>query len=649
MQHSNAGVWASILNIIFTFSAHAGDSAIADLSLDSLQNIEVTSVSKQAEPSFNAAAAVFVLTGDDIRRSGATSIPEALRHVPGIEVARMDSNRWAISSRGFNREFANKLLVLVDGRSVYTPLFSGTFWDAQDMVLEDIDRIEVIRGPGASLWGSNAVNGVINIITKSAQYTQGSYFSASAGTFDHGILEARHGGRIGEDTFFRVSGKHTQTASTELADGTNNNDDASFSTVTGHMEWAPDNDNQVSVLFGAHKGAHDRRFVFTGLPSPLNGKEEMEGFNILSRWEHSRDKQNIKLQAYADYSSRNTDFILDQENVTLDLDFQHDVELNDRANIIWGLGYRYFADDLVSNTDTGIAYLDYTPDDSHNNLYSAFIQGKLALIPDELDLTLGSKFEHNFYTGYETQPSARISWRPTQEQTVWAAVSRAIRIPSRGERSITLVQAAVAPGIFVTAQGQNTFKAEVMNAFELGYRIEPFNWLMLDVAGFINEYDDVRSFEPSGLIIPILNNNSASTKGIEISGRISLDRDTTFFANYSYLDYEVNSAPGIFDPFTPLEPGTSAENAASLSLRHNINRDLDFDVNLFYKDKLQTFGIEEQLRLDTRFAWRPTDNIEMSVLGTNLLDDSHQEFSNAFFSSASEVPRAVLLRVAVSN
>lgn len=621
---------------------------IINVPFDKLGELEVTSVSKQPENSFKSAAAIFVLTAEDIKRSGANSVPEALRFVPGVEVARVDSNRWAITARGFNREFANKLLVLVDGRSAYTPLFSGTYWDAQDMVLEDIERIEVIRGPGATLWGSNAVNGVINIITKDSKYTQDNYSSVGFGSFENNITEARHGGKIDDHTFYRMSAKYVDMGSTRLLSGADGYDDSEHAVANWRMDWSTEPHTNYTWLVNATSGLNGRNYT-TPTPNPnVAITENYKGLNSLIRWEENKEDTNSQLQFYVDYATRDDNLLIDQQSVTLDLDWQHGVDVTDRLNMMWGLGYRYFKNDLDMHQYDGVTLIDYTPPETDNNLYSGFVQGKYILIPDTLNLTVGSKFEHNFYTDFEYQPSVRMSWTPTQKQTIWAAVSRAVRIPSQGERSISLVAAQVAPNLYLRAMGQDTVDAENLLSYEAGYRIEPYRWLTFDVASYYNIYDDLRSYEfNGGLNVPIANRMNSEVKGVEFSTRVMLDEDFMVQGSYTFMDMDVYGDPGSTDFISGQDSGASPRHAFNLLTRYNIQENLYFDANFARRSQLTKYGIDDYSRLDLTVTWRPIEKVEVSLSGQNLTDDYHAEFVGGTFGAPVEIPRSLFGKVAV--
>lgn len=639
--------------LIASNSAHAQEEldALVGLSLKDLQNVSITSVSKKQEDLFNAPGSVYVLTSEDISRSGATTIPDALRMVPGLEVASIDGNKWAITARGFNRQFVNKLLVLIDGRSVYTPLFSGTYWDNQDMVLADIERIEIIRGPGATLWGANAVNGVINIITKNAELTQGNYVSTIYGNYDRTSVETRHGGRTDSGIAYRVDGKYTNRDETKRPNGIKHNDSGDFSKAGFRADWESMDSDAFSVIGDIHSGKQNRDYFFPSRVSAVAGIEDFSGGNLTFKWDKKiSDNSSSTTQFYVDHILRDMQYVLDQERTTVDFDFQHNWTPSKNHDIVWGIGYRHFKDDYTSIDYEGITYLDYTPDETYNSLYSAFFQDKINLIDDVFFLTLGSKFEHNFYTDFEYQPNARLSWIVDDSQFMWLSVSRAVRIPSRGERGINLRSTYVGNGNFVSLVGNPSFDSEDLIAYEFGYRTQPKPWATFDISLFYNDYNNLRSFEPNGTLnVPVGNKGSGEVAGIEFASRWLLNEDWNLFANSVFQSFNLSKDSDSKDNITErTEEGTSPDYQFMVMSRYNIQEDLYFDNNLYYTSKLFTPNIDSRLRFDTRISWKPFKGYELSLVGQNLLDDGHREFNPFLFSVPTEVPRSFYGKVAIN-
>ena len=623
--------------------------ALDDISFEDLGNI-VTSVSKRPEDPFKSAAAIFVITQEDIRLSGATHIAEALRMVPGLEVARVDSSNWAITSRGFNDQFANKLLVVVDGRTVYTPLFSGVYWDIQDVVMEDVDRIEVIRGPGAALWGANAVNGVINIITKRAEKTQGVYVSQLIGTEDRTITSTRYGGSIGDNTFYRAYAKYAERRASETTSGDNggNNWDSGKAGFRTDVEVSPTRKITVQgdfydadISINNYPPSSSSPF-FTFSPDKIDSR----GANVLGRWTESHGNgMESTFQAYYDYQSPDYS-LLKQDIHTFDLDYQTSWAYNSRNQIVWGAGYR-----LVSDEFEGTPTLSLTPDSRDTSLYSAFLQDTIAIVPKKVDLTLGSKFEHNDYTGFEVQPNARLAWYPTNNQTVWASVTRAVRTPSRAEDDIQLnAQYVSAYSAIVQQQGNSDLGSETLIAYELGYRIRPIDNLSFDIATFINDYNNLRTLEfgtPSGGFLPVVAQNlgEGQAYGFELASTWDVTDRWSLKGAYTYTDLSLENDPSSTDLTLQQEEGKIPKHQFNIrsNLRMLDNVEL---VNIFYYvDRLPLYGIESYLRFDTGIIWKVADGVEFSLVGQNLLDTAHQEFGAPLHGQANQIERALYARV----
>ncbi|MBT8207633.1 MAG: TonB-dependent receptor, partial [Acidimicrobiia bacterium] len=468
-------------------AARAGDAAedLTELSLEQLLEVEITTVSKRPESAFRAAAAVFVLTAEDIRRSGARSLPDLLRLVPGVHVARTNSSTWAISARGFNGSAANKLQVLIDDRSVYTPLTSGVFWDVQGVSIEEIDRIEVVRGPGATLWGANAVNGVINVITKRAE-EPGGYLSASVGTEERATLDAAWSGRLDSGARYRVSARHISRDAGELPAGGSARDDWDLS--RGAFRLDGDRTKEVEwVLSGEIYDGSSDGVVNRTLPGPPFQVSTLEstslsGGHLLGRWQHESDSgRDTSVRAYLERSDRQIPEFFGEVRTTLDLEIQQTVTLKDRHQLVYGLGYRVSSDD-VSNSFT----ISWDPRNRDFEIFSAFIQDEIRSAEGKFALTLGSKFEHHEFTGLEVQPNVRFAWETTEATALWASVSRAVRTPSRLDhdaRFNALVQPGEPPSILALV-GNDGFDAEELIAVEAGFRIRPSAGVQVDLAAF---------------------------------------------------------------------------------------------------------------------------------------------------------------------
>ncbi|MEC4889918.1 MAG: TonB-dependent receptor [Nitrospira sp.] len=632
---------------------------LAELSLEELMDLPVTSVSKREQPFSQSAAALFVLTQEDIRRSGATSIPEALRMVPGLQVAKIDSNKWAISARGFNGRFANKLLVLIDGRTVYTPTFAGVYWDVQDTLLEDIERIEVIRGPGATLWGSNAVNGVINVITKKAKDTQGGLFVGGAGTEERGFTGMRYGAALSDDTHLRVYGKFFARDDQATRTGDPATDRWQQGRAGMRMDHTANNGDAFTLQGDYYSERYRENTTLPILTTPFTQAFDFKalatGGNLLGRWTHKiSPTSGLILQAYYDRLE------LDNgrqwiKTDTADINFQHHAALGVRQNVIWGLGYR-FVNNLTDNS-SDLLGSSYNPKTRFFSLWSGFIQDDITLIPQQVTLTLGTKVEHNDFTGFVVQPSIKLRWTPTERQTVWTAVSRAIRTPSVAEDDVRVNQ-PTGRSPLVAVMGDRGFGNEQMMAYEAGYRNQITPALSLDLATFYNNYKDLRTFEPgptftetapapSHTVLPLNVSNKlrAETYGIEASLEWRPVEWWRIQPSYTYLYMHL---------YTDRSNDTGAGNATGENPAHQISlRSLmslphrtEFDLWARYVDRLPGIQIPSYVTLDARLGWKPTARMEISLVGQNLLDPHRPEFRERIVSfTPTEIQRGVYGKV----
>lgn len=605
------------------------DAQIAELKVipfEELFNLEISTVSRRPERLVDAPSAAQIITGEEIRRSGASSLPEALRLASNLQVAQIDSRQWAISARGFNSSTANKLLVMIDGRSVYTPLFSGVFWDVQHVLLEDIDRIEVISGPGAALWGANAVNGVINVISKSAKDTQGVLVSGGGGSSLQGLGAVRYGDKIGENLYFRVYGMGFQRDDTELRTGREATNDWHLGQGGFRADWLPAGGEVVTVQGDFYGGS---------IAQPAPGDVTVNGQNLLARWTHPlAAESDLTLQLYWDRTWRRIPNLFAEQLNTYDLDFQHRFPLGARNKLMWGAGYRLMADEVDNSS-----VLAFLPARRNLQLFSAFVQDEITLLRDRLFLTLGSKFEHNDYSGFEVQPSGRIAWLPATNHTVWAAVSRAVRSPSRIDTEI------FAPGSppFFFQGGDDRFDSEKVIAYELGYRTELNRRLGLSISTFFNDYDDIRSVEPiagaPGQSI-ILNELRAETYGVEVAltwqplDRWRLRGGYTYFRKHIFVGNSL-------DPNRGRGEGNDPHHQFLLQSLVNLPGRVEFDSVFRYVDNLNQDGpsVPAYVSLDLRLGWHPGKNWEISLVGQNLLDRRHPEFGAP--ATRQEIPRSV--------
>lgn len=635
---------------------------LIELSIEDLIKVKVTSVSKKPQKILEAAAAIFVITQEDIRRSGAVSIPEVLRMVPGLEVARIDSNKWAVTSRGFNGRFANKLLVLIDGRTVYTPLFSGVYWDMKDTLLNDIDRIEIIRGPGAALWGANAVNGVINIITKEAKDTQGTMVIAGTGTEEQGFGAIRYGGMIGQDTHYRVYAKYFNRDSAVYVSGKDAADRWNIFRTGFRMDYARSDKDRLTLQGDVYNGQTGETVITKSFnptaPATFDQENDIAGANLLGRWKHSvSNTSNIALQVYYDYTDRSSSAILEQRHDTFDIDFQHDFALDQDHQIAWGLGYRFIRDD-IGNT----FYTSWNPDNCDIDLFSAFVQDEITLVDNKVKLTLGSKFEHNDFTGFEIQPNARLIWTPDKYCSIWASVSRAVRTPSRAEADGRINNRVLPPGSLhpvypglVTLFSSDDYESEELLAYELGYRLQPNSRVSLDIAAFFNNYSNLRTLEPGDpfpetsptpthITVPFTADNKmkAEVYGMEVAiDWLAFDWWRLQVA-YTYLQMQLHLDDDSRDTISEGAEGESPHN--QISVRSSMYLPMDLELNLWtrYVDSLPSQNIDSYVTLDVRLGWMPHKQLEVSIVGQNLFDNNRLEFKPDFIdTSPTEVERAV--------
>lgn len=631
-----------------------------ELSLEELLNVEVTSVSKSSQKRTEAAAAIYVLTAEDIRRSGARSLPDLLRLVPGLNVAQLTTNTWSVTARGFGGRFANKLLVLIDGRSIYTPLFSGVYWEAHDVVLEDIDRIEVIRGPGGSLWGANAVNGVINVVTKRAEDTQGGLLVVGGGTEEQGFGTFRFGGKIKDRAHYRLYGKYfNRDNGGTNALGTKANDYWDSGQGGFRIDWDVSERDELTFqgdIVELKQGQSLEAALLTPpFETTLNTPSDYSGRNVLGRWTRTfSEESDLQLQLYYDYYMRE-DPTLSEERQTIDLDFQHRFQAGSRNQVIWGAGFRYTVDELANTT-----FISLTPDSRDDEIFSLFIQDEITIL-DELRLTIGTKIELNSYSGLEYQPSARLAWTPNERHTVWAAVSRAVRTPSRAEQDIHILSVVFPPdpsdpSALPTAavlQGTRNFDSENLLAYEIGYRVSPHKRVALDVAAFYNDYDDYRSLilgtpvlvtvpPPAHISLPFfaLNTGSATAYGVEVAVDWKVKKWWQLHASYAFMETDISVPPG--DPISNTATGDTPEHQAVLQSRFDLPHNVELDATLRYVDTLTALGIEDYLELDLRLGWRPIEDLELSLVGRNLLESEHFEFSPTFVTQTpTQIQRSV--------
>lgn len=633
------------------------------VSLQDVVDMQVTSVSKKSEKASEAAASIYVLTNEDIRRSGANNLVEALRLVPGVQVARAGSSQWAVSARGFNDQFANKLLVLIDGRTVYSPTFSGVWWDIQNPPLEDIERIEIIRGPGASVWGANAVNGVINIITKPAEETQGALLTVGTGTDLPVNTRIRQGMKLSDTAWMRVYAAHEAHDEAKRADDTGNQDDWEISRAGFRTDWEKNNADRFTFQGDMYYGEEDQRYQLPTLTAPysrtVDDRHNLKGAYMLGRWDREvNENSNTTLQTYVDYNARDIE-VQELQEFTFDLDFQHIYEVNGRNTLTWGMGYRYLNDHLSNDFE-----IDYELDSYSRHLFSGFFEHKLALVPEEWFLTFGSKFEQNAFSGFEHQPTVRLSWLVDPHQTVWTSVSRAVRTPDRSNRDIINPLASQAgPGgltTMVVRRGSDDIDSERLMAYEAGYRIQPRSNLAFDLSVFHNSYDNliINSLGTPRLVggglgapyieVPLTQVNGG--EGQSYGGTLGIDWQARSWwnleLNYSYIDIQLKGGSSSVNT-----EYKTPDHQVSLQSRIDLPHNLEFDQYLSYTDSVSgTSGehVPAYWLLNARLGWQPTEAIEVSLSARNLLDSYHAEFGPFIYNEQAEIGRSVYGQLKIS-
>lgn len=641
----------------------SGTNEYLDLDIDQLMDITVTSVAKRDQRLADAPAAVFVISQEDIRRSGVTSIADALAMAPGIQVAKISASKWSVSSRGFAGFTSNKLLVLIDGRTVYSPAYSGVFWDAQNTLLEDIDRIEVIRGPGGTLWGANAVNGVINIITKKAEDTQGGLVRASLGNEGSGSGAARYGGKISETAFARAYVTYDAFAANRLQGTGGDASDSWQPKQTGfRMDGKPNGRSDWTFQGDLYDNDGDQQ-VFpywtseSAVPTTLADRTDAKGGNLLGRWRQELDGgRALTFKAYYDYNDR-SDAIFNLHFETIDLDLQYETKLGQRQNLTMGAGYRSIRGDFDET------YQVYLPD-RNDNLYSAFLQDEINLLADRLWLTLGSKYEHNDYTGNEWQPSAKLLWKPADRHSLWTSAARAVRTPAiveqLGRVLIGRYPAYYGPmyiGIGdLNFVGNPAFDSEVVNAYEVGYRWQATDALSFDLALFHNEYDEIYTVRPtvSGIDVDNLfvNAQSGSGQGFELAVDWKARSWLSFALAYSYLETDLDyEGVGTFQSGNDWVAASSPNN--QISLRSSILLAPDWRLNLWLRsiDDIscrnsgdlmgEAITVGAYYVFNANLIWTPRKDLELMLAGQNLTNSGQLEYLSEYQTPATEIERAI--------
>jgi iron complex outermembrane receptor protein len=621
------------------------------LSLEELSRIRVTSVSKRPEGWFQAPAAVSVITSEDVRRSGVTSLPAALRLAPGMNVAQVSSYQWAISARGFNDVFSRMLLVIQDGRTLYTHLYSGVLWEMHDMLLDDMERIEVIRGPNAALWGANAVNGVVNITSKNSRDTQGLLVTAAAGTELQAFGGLRYGGKVSEDVYYRAWVKSFQWDDSGLSNRSYVGD-AWWQTRGGaRVDWYPQQDAHALLQAEIYGGCLDQT-VRNSIPTPpyvviQSDRPHNEGGSVVGRWKREwTDDAEVMLQSYYNHYRR-TSAYFSSEGHTFDVEGQHCFPLGNRQEIVWGLNYRFWQDDVQ-----GGQAISFRPATADLHFFGGFLRNEITIVPRKLQLTLGARLEHNNYSNWEFQPAARLAWTPQPQQTWWAAVSRAVRTPTRADWGLRIEQDPInPPGIVPVVYGRPGQDSESVIAYELGWRLQPHPKVTSDLALFYNFYDDLRSLDrrgvdfsttPPELRIVAGNNLTGETYGAEWTGRWQALPWWRLETQYTLLRTHLRISP---DGNDPNREENAPRHQVSCRSTMDLPRGWAVDAWLRWVDCLPMYDVPSYFTLDLRLAWMPSPRWEFAVVGQNLLDPEHTEFQGTFTVQSTAVQRSVYGKV----
>jgi iron complex outermembrane receptor protein len=649
--------------VIVTSSAAQAESTptireLIHARLEDLMDMEVTSVSKKEEKLSDAAAAIYVITQDEIRRSGATNIPDLLRMVPGVNVARINVNVWAISIRGFNNRYANKVLVLIDGRSVYSPSFSGVVWDAHDVPFEDVERIEVIRGPGGTAWGANAVNGVINIITKSAMSTKGGVIQAGVGSETRADTLVRYGDSIGARGAYRVFGRHYNVGSSRLPGGASAGDTARMAHTGFRSDWDLSARDSITIQGDGSKWIAGETYtgVFSRalpLQKTIHDRIEMTAGNVLGRWNHTlAGGSAMSVQFYESYYHRVMEGISASDN-TFDLGFQHHMSVGRRHDVVWGAGARATIGHFRPGYSVSVA-----PEDRTDRLFSTFVEDEVRVAPS-VSLTLGSRFEHNSYTGFELAPSAQLVWTPAKQHAVWLSGARAIRQPDVIDAGVRFDYAIIpVTGVpFGRVQilgSRDNLQAEKLTSLEAGYRAQLHKRLSLDLAGFLSFYNDLQTLEPGApfftsslgpphLVLPNLLENKAHARNT--GGELFLNLDATsrwrISAGWSLLSMNVGHDSASRDSRIEQLHVSTPRHQAQVRSSLNLLRRLEWDTSAYHTGQLLNGGVPGYTRVDTRLGWRFDESLEVSLGGQNLLRPRHAEYFDDLGLHHTHVPRSV--------
>jgi iron complex outermembrane recepter protein len=638
-----AGTASAVLLAIFALPPSATGQEppptpqeVAELDLEALGQIQVTSAARKAEPLMHATAAITVLTRDDIRRSGAVTLVEALRLVPGLDVGRYGGRDFVVSARGFTAS-ANKLLLLVDGRTVYSPSFAGVFWDALVIPSDEIERIEVIRGPGGTLWGANAVNGVINILTRAAADTRGGRASAAAGTWTHARGNVRYGGHLGGGVAYRGYATAYDRGASRVAAGSTAGDDWRAGQAGFRLDAGESPATQWTLKGDAYLGGGGNRLLVPTVDAPFTQLRtddlDLSGGNLHGRWtRRTAPGSELTVQAFYDRSRREQPLVFGTlTDDVLDAEVQYRWQPLRGHDLLSGIGYR-----LLTNRITGGPAISMDPSRRTTHLVTGFLQDEIRLRPDRLALTVGTKIEHNDYTGFELQPNVRLLWTPGLAHAVWGSVSRAVRTPSRLDADGVFTGLRAGSPLGLRVVGSEEFRSEVLVAYELGYRFQPSAVLSLELASFYNAYTHARTFTLESVAVALprpvgdlaaTNLARGHTSGFEFAGTWRATRELRIRATYAFLNERIEISPDApANTFNETVRGSDPEHQASLWASFDLPAGIELDAIGRYVGETPYFDIPDYATADLRLGWQASPRLELSLVGQDLLQDRHLEF-----------------------
>jgi iron complex outermembrane receptor protein len=612
------------------------------LDIDELARVRITSVSRRPELVARAAAAVTVISREDLRRSGASTLPDMLRAVPGLDVARVGARDWAVSARGFNSQLSNKVLVIIDGRTVYSPIFGGVFWDALAIPLDEVERIEVIRGPGATLWGANAVNGVVNIITRAAAESDGGRIAISSGTRMPIRGGVRYGNTFGEGAAYRVYAGGRDRRPAMLADGTDAADDWRFGQAGFRLDGAPGAD-RWTIQGDIYDGTGETELLLPIGTAPFVTRQrdqlDVRGGNLVGRWTRAfSEASEMGVQVTYDHGFRRQDVLFGTlRSKVLDFDFHHRLPGPGRSDLLWGFGYRVKADEV-----SGSGPISFEPPRRPTHLATGFVQGEVP-IGDRVAVTAGSKVDHNSFTGIEIQPNIRLLWTPGARHSLWGSVSRAVRTPTRVEFDAMAIAAVPGEPVEQRLVGNADAGSEALLAYEAGYRTDPGRGVSLDLALFYNDYDDLRTIEPgppdaSGprVVVPLRyeNNGRGRTWGAELDALLRPSPGWRLRLSYAYLQMRLELTDAAASgAVTEARPGFDPEHMARIQSSMDLPGDFELDVVGRYVGGREGAGITDYATARVRLGWQWRRRVELSVAGQDLFAPRRREFPTGVYAA----------------